>query len=170
VSAEPTTAERTLTVTWEDPVATAARGAELGGLERLRALVAGELPPPPIAELLGMRLAEVEEGRAVFEVEPGEQHYNPIGVVHGGYAATLLDSAVGCAVHTTLKKGERYTTLELKINLVRAITQDTGRIEAEGRIIHRGRTVGTAEGYLRDEAGRLYAHASTTCMIFPAKD
>ncbi|MCC7347997.1 MAG: PaaI family thioesterase [Variibacter sp.] len=132
-------------------------------------IVDGTMPAPPIAETLGFRLVEVEKGRALFQGVPEFRHYNPIGVVHGGYAATLLDSAVGCAVHTTLARGEGYTTLELKINLVRAITKDTGRLSAEGRIIHRGRTVGTADGTLRDGAGKLYAHATTTCMIFPAK-
>jgi uncharacterized protein (TIGR00369 family) len=139
------------------------------GLSFLRAIVAGELPSPPIAETLGFALVEVSEGRALFAGEPAFKHYNPIGVVHGGYAATLLDSALGCAVHTTLAKGEGYTTLELKLNLVRAITKDTGKVLAEGRILHRGRSVATADGYLRDASGRLYAHATTTCMIFPAK-
>ena len=139
------------------------------GLSFLKAIIDGTQPAPPIAETLGFALAEVAEGRAVFQGFPAFRHYNPIGVVHGGYAATLLDSAVGCAVHTTLKRGEGYTTLELKLNLVRAISKETGRVSAEGRILHRGRTVATAEGYLRDEAGRLYAHATTTCMIFPMK-
>jgi uncharacterized protein (TIGR00369 family) len=139
------------------------------GLSFLKAMIDGTMPAPPIAETLGFKLIEVKEGHALFEGVPAFRHYNPIGVVHGGYAATLLDSAVGCAVHTTLKKGEGYTTLELKLNLVRAITKDTGRVIAEGRLLHRGRTVATADGYLRDAAGRLYAHATTTCMIFPAK-
>ena len=139
------------------------------GMSFLQAIVAGELPTPPITETLGFALVEVSEGRAVFAGVPEFKHYNPIGVVHGGYAATLLDSAVGCAVHSTLAKGEGYTTLELKLNLVRAITKETGQVLAEGRILHRGRSVATAEGYLRDEAGKLYAHATTTCMIFPAK-
>ena len=107
--------------------------------------------------------------RRLGQCMPEFRHYNPIGVVHGGFAATMLDSALGCAIHSTLKKGEGYTTLELKVNLVRAITKDTGRLIAEGKLIHRGRTVGTADAYLRDEAGRLYAHATTTCMVFPAK-
>ena len=139
------------------------------GLSFLKAIVSGELPAPPIAETLGFQLVEVAEGRALFQGVPAFRHYNPIGVVHGGYAATLLDSAVGCAVHSTLAKGEGYTTLELKINLVRAITEKTGRVSAEGKLLYRGRTVGTAEGYLRDDAGKLYAHATTTCMIFPVK-
>jgi uncharacterized protein (TIGR00369 family) len=139
------------------------------GLSFLKAIAEGRLPSPPIAVTLGFALTEVEHGRAVFVSVPAYRHYNPIGVVHGGYAATLLDSALGCAVHSTLQTGEGYTTLELKLNLVRAITQDTGPVTAEGRVLHRGRTVGTAEGYLRDAQGKLYAHATTTCMIFPAK-
>lgn len=139
------------------------------GLSFLKALIAGELPAPPIAATLGFTLVAAEPGRAVFRGTPEYRHYNPIGTVHAGFAATLLDSAVACAVHPTLAKGEAYTTLELKLNLVRALTQDTGPVEAEGRVVHRGRTVATAEGYLRDGAGKLYAHATTTCMIFPAK-
>jgi uncharacterized protein (TIGR00369 family) len=139
------------------------------GVGFLQAIVDGTLPSPPIAQTLGFQLVEVSEGRALFQGVPEFAHYNPIGVVHGGYAATLLDSAVGCAVHSTLARGEGYTTLELKLNLVRAITRETGRVSAEGRILYRGRTMGTAEGYLRDDAGKLYAHATTTCMIFPAR-
>lgn len=140
------------------------------GVTFLREMVAGRHPVPPMAALLGFTLTEVDDGRAVFVGMPEQRHYNPIGVVHGGFAATVLDSALGCAVHSTLKQGEAYTTLELKVNLVRAITKDTGRVTAEGRIIHRGRTLATSEADLRDEAGRLYAHGTTTCMIFPAKE
>jgi uncharacterized protein (TIGR00369 family) len=139
------------------------------GLAFLQALIAGDLPAPPIAETLGFWLVEVETGRAVFAGTPEFRHYNPIGVVHGGFAATLLDSAVGCAVHSTLAKGEAYTTLELKLNLVRPLTDKTGLVRAEGRVLHRGRQMATAEGYLRDGADKLYAHATTTCMVFPAK-
>jgi uncharacterized protein (TIGR00369 family) len=139
------------------------------GLSFLRGLIAGKYPPPPITETLGFALVEVEHGRAKFAGTPSYKFYNPINVVHGGWAATLLDSALGCAVQSTCKKGESYTTLELKVNMVRAITTDTGPVFSEARIVHRGRTVGTAEAYLRDGAGKLYAHASTTCMIFPAK-
>ena len=138
------------------------------GLGFLKALLGGALPPPPITETLGFTLVEVEHGRVVFEGEPQFRHYNPIGTVHAGFTATLLDSAVACAVHSTLAKGETYTTLEIKLNLVRALTSKTGTVRAEGRVIHRGRTVATAEGELRDKDGRLYAHATTTCMIFPA--
>ena len=139
------------------------------GLGFLKALIAGELPAPPIAETLGFALVEAEPGRAVFAGTPQYRHYNPIGTVHAGFAATLLDSAVACAVQTTLKKGELYTTLEIKINLVRALTKEVGPVIAEGKVLHRGRTVATAEGYLKDRAGKLYAHATTTCMIFPSK-
>jgi uncharacterized protein (TIGR00369 family) len=139
------------------------------GLSFLKALIAGELPPPPITETLGFTLAEAEPGRVVFRGTPEFRHYNPLGTVHAGFAATLLDSAVACAVHTTIAKGEAYTTLELKLNLVRPITEKTGPVAAEGRVLHRGRTMATAEGYLKDAAGKLYAHATTTCMIFPAK-
>jgi uncharacterized protein (TIGR00369 family) len=137
------------------------------GIGFLKALIAGELPAPPIAETLGFALVEAEPGRAVFAGTPQYRHYNPIGTVHAGFAATLLDSAVACAVHTTLKQGEAYTTLELKLNLVRPLTEQTGLVRAEGRVLHRGRTVATAEGYLKDEADKLYAHATTTCVIFP---
>ena len=140
------------------------------GLSFLKAIVAGELPNPPISELMGFHLAEVEDGRAVFEGLPDFRHYNPIGTVHGGFAATLLDSALGCAIFSTIAKGDTWTTLELKFNLVRPLSKDTGPVRAEGRIVHRGRTVATSEGDLKDRAGKLYAHATTTCMIFPAKD
>ena len=139
------------------------------GVGFLKAMIAGAIPPPPLCELLGIRLVEAEQGRVVFEGTPGLQHYNPFGVAHGGLAATMLDSALGCVVHSTLPAGDGFTTLEFKINLVRAITKDTGPLRAQARILHRGRTVATAEGGLKDVAGRLYAHANTTCMIFPAK-
>ena len=139
------------------------------GLGFLNAIAAGTLPQPPISDLMGFHLVEVEPGRAVFEGVPELRHYNPIGSVHAGFAATLLDSALGCAIFSTLHKGDAWTTLELKLNLVRGLTKDTGPVRAEGRIIHRGRTVATSEGDLKDSAGKLYAHATTTCMIFPAK-
>jgi len=139
------------------------------GLGFLKAIIDGTLPKPPIADLLGFDIVEAERGRAVFEGVPEFRHYNPIGTVHGGLALTLLDSCMSCAVHTTLKLGELYTTLELKVNFVRAITKDTGLVRATGRLIHRGRTTGTAEGDVRDAAGNLLAHGTTTCMIFPGK-
>lgn len=138
------------------------------GLSFLRGIIEGRIPSPPMAETLGFRLIEVEKGRAAFESTPQFRHYNPIGVVHGGLAMTMLDSALGCAVHSTLDRGEAYTTLEIKVNLVRPLTKDTGPIRAEGRIVYRGRTLGTSEGDIRDASGKLYAHATTTCMVFPA--
>ena len=139
------------------------------GLGFLKAIIDGTVPNPPISELMGFHLVEAEQGRAVFEGVPEFHHYNPIGTVHGGFAATLLDSALGCAIFSTIAKGDTWTTLELKFNLVRPITKDTGPVRAEGRIVHRGRTLATSEGDLKDRAGKLYAHATTTCMIFPAR-
>jgi uncharacterized protein (TIGR00369 family) len=140
-----------------------------GGLAFLNDIVDGKLPQAPICAILGFHLAEAADGFAVFEGLPEFRHYNPIGTVHGGFAATLLDSALGCAVFSTMAKGEAWTTLELKVNFVRPIGKDTGPVRAEGRIVHRGRTVATAEGTVKDRAGKLYAHASTTCMVFPAR-
>jgi uncharacterized protein (TIGR00369 family) len=159
-------ADRTLTISWRDPRELAARAQSSGGLDFLRAIVAGELPPAPIQELLGFSLIEADEGRVVFAAEPAEQHYNPIGSVHGGVAATLLDSAMGAAVHSTLAQGSAYVTLEVKFNLVRAITAETGRVLAEGKVIHRGNTVATVEATLRsEEGGALLAHGTSTCLI-----
>jgi uncharacterized protein (TIGR00369 family) len=157
---------RTRTLSWEDPRPAAAAGAELRGIDYMRALAAGELPPPPIAVLMNMRPAEVEPGRAVFEGEPGEEHYNPIGVVHGGYAATILDSALGCAVHTTLALGEAYTTLSLEVKMVRPVTAETELVRAEAEVLYRGRRQATAQAKLTDaHTGKLLAHGSATCMI-----
>jgi uncharacterized protein (TIGR00369 family) len=159
---------RTLTVSWDDPMPGAKQAAGISGREYLTAMMEGRIPAPPIAKLLGFHLAEIGEGFAVFECTPGEQHYNPIGVVHGGLACTLLDSAMGCSVHTVLPAGAAYTTLEVKVNLVRAITTTSGLLRAEGRVVHAGKRMATSEGRLLDPAGKLYAHATTTCMVFPA--
>jgi uncharacterized protein (TIGR00369 family) len=149
-------------------VALAAAGAELDGLSFLRAIASGELPAPPIARLLGFDVVEVEEGRVVFACTPREDHYNPIGVVHGGLAMTLLDSAMGCAVHSTLPAGVPYTSLEVKTNFVRPLTADTGRVLATGTIVHRGTRVATADGrVVAERSGKLLAHASTTCLVTP---
>jgi uncharacterized protein (TIGR00369 family) len=160
---------RELTVSWTDPAALAAAGRSLSGLDFLRAIRDGRLPAPPIARLLGFRLVEVEAGQAAFEVMPGEQHYNPIGAVHGGLAMTLLDSAMGCAVQTHMPAGGGYTTLEAKTNLTRPITAQTGLLRAVGKVLHLGSRVATAEGRLVDAAGKLYAHASTTCMVLSSR-
>ena len=159
-------ASRTRTLVWQDPLATAAAGATMTGIEYMRAIVAGDVPPPPIAVTLRFGPVEVDDGRAVFSGEPGEEHYNPIGVVHGGYASTLLDSAAGCAVHTTLEKGEAYTTLTLEVKLVRPITSDTGRVRAEAEVVHRGRRQATAEAKLfAVDTEKLLATGTSTCMI-----
>jgi uncharacterized protein (TIGR00369 family) len=147
--------QRSITISWDDPMAAFAASKGLSGLQYMEKLIAGEITPPPIMKLIGYALLEVAKGHAVFGTTPAEQHYNPIGVVHGGIAMTLLDSAMGCAVHTLLPRGMGYTTLEAKINLVRAI----------GKVIHQGRSTATAEGRLEDGAGKLYAHATTTCIL-----
>jgi uncharacterized protein (TIGR00369 family) len=157
---------RTRTVTWDDPLIVPKAAAGRTGLELLQELLAHRLPPPPIANLMGFTIASVAEGSAVFEGEPGEYLYNPIGVVHGGYAMTLLDSALGVAVHTTLGVGERYTSLETKVNFVRPITLDTGMVRAEGKVIHRGGTTAVAEARLiAVQSGKLLAFGTTTCLI-----
>lgn len=157
---------RTRTVTWDDPLIGADAAKSMSGLDYLQAMLRGELPRPPISHTLDFVLESVSEGRATFVVTPQEFHYNPIGVVHGGLAATLLDSALGCAVQTMLPAGSGYTTLELHVNLVRAITKDTGQLRAEAEIIHMGRTTATAQAKLVDSTGKLYAHGTTTCLIF----
>lgn len=159
-------AVRTRTISWQDPVPGAQAGARMSGLDYLRAMERGELPPPPMMATMGFGMAEVEEGRVVFYADPDEYHYNPIGVVHGGLAATIADSVMGCAIHSTLPAGAGYTTLEFKINFVRPLTRDTGRVFCEGRTIHVGGRAATAEARLTDGEGRLYAHATTTCMVF----
>lgn len=140
---------------------------EMSGLEIFQKMIAGELPYPPIGETLGFMLVAASKGHVAFQGTPEHRHYNPIGSVHGGFHATLLDSCVGCAVHTMLEAGQGYTTLELKVNYVRALTDRTGPVRAEGKVIHVGRQVATAEGRIVDAQGKLYAHASTTCLVFP---
>jgi uncharacterized protein (TIGR00369 family) len=156
---------RTVEVKWDDPIQLAQAARSMAGLEFLRAMRDGRLPHPPICTLLGYNLTEVEPGHAVFEITAGERHYNPIGVVHGGIAMTLLDSAMGCAVQTKMPAGGGYTTLEAKTNLVRAITSETGRLRAIGKVVHAGKQVATAEARLEDPSGKLYAHASSTCIV-----
>jgi len=157
--------KRTLEISWEDPIALAQAGRTMSGIEFLRAIRDGKLPHPPICGLLGYRLTQVERGHVVFEITAAEQHYNPIGVVHGGIAMTLLDSAMGSAVQTEMAAGGGYTTLEAKTNLVRAITGDTGRLRAVGKLVHLGKRIATAEGRFEDASGKLYAHATTTCIV-----
>jgi uncharacterized protein (TIGR00369 family) len=163
--AQPPRRERT--ITWDDPLVTPREAVrrELSGLEFLRAIRDGELPPPPMAVLMGLTLATVEEGRVVFTVEPAEYHYNPIGVVHGGLAATLMDSAMGCAVQSLAPFGVAYTTLELKVNLVRALRSGMGVVSGEGSVLHFGRQIALAEARVIGPDGKLYAHATSTCLI-----
>ena len=159
-------AERTRTITWDDPMIGAQLAKTMSGLEYLQAMIDGKIPLPPITQTLGFRLAEVGEGRAVFTCEPSEFHYNPIGTVHGGLAATLLDSAMGVAVHSLLPQGAGYTTVELKVNLIRPMSSTTGLVRAEAEIVNAGRSIAIAQGRIVDSAGKLYAHSTTTCMIF----
>jgi len=142
------------------------RQKEMSGLEFVRGLADGTLPLNTIAKTLGYDIAEAESGRVVVTAEPGENHLNPAGTVHGGLAATMLDSCMGLAIQSTLKTGLSSTTLEFKISFLRPITPETGPIRAEGMVITRGRRVGTAEGRLTDGNGRLLVHGTTTCLIF----
>jgi uncharacterized protein (TIGR00369 family) len=159
---------RARTVEWEDPRPTAARSREMSGLELLEAIRVGRLPPPPIAVLMGFSILELAEGRVTFTVVPAEYHYNPIGVVHGGLAATLLDSAMGCAVHTTLPAGWSYGTLDLSVRFVRPITRDTGRIRCEGVVVHRGSKTATTEARVWAEgSGKLLAHGTGAALLLP---
>jgi uncharacterized protein (TIGR00369 family) len=140
------------------------------GLEHLEAIRDGRFPPPPIAELLGIELVEVGHGRATFSAHPGERHYNPIGVVHGGLAATLLDSAMGCAVQSTLEAGVGYTTLDLNTTFLRPITSDTGKVLCEAAVVHTGSRVATAEGRLFSAStGKLLATGTCSCVILRAE-
>jgi uncharacterized protein (TIGR00369 family) len=163
-----TESKRSRTYTWEDPMVGAGHAQTMSGMEYLQAMMDGKIPPPPIAQTLDFILTEMSEGRAVFTCTPSEFHYNPIGMVHGGLIATLLDSALGCCIHTLLPAGTAYTTLEIHTNLVRPLTRDTGEIRCEGNILHIGKRMATAEAKVTDRAGKLYGHGTTTCMIFPA--
>lgn len=157
---------RTRELAWQDPLASVALGAGKSGLEYVRAIQAGEIPPPPIAVLMNFSIAELEEGTAVFIGEPGEEHYNPIGVVHGGYASTLLDSALGCAVHTTLAAGTGYTSQTIEVKFLRPITRDTGAVRAEAQVVHRGQKTATSEARLTAvDSGKLLATGTSTCLI-----
>jgi uncharacterized protein (TIGR00369 family) len=158
-------AARSRTIEWQDPVASAQKGLLLSGLDYLRAIAKGELPPPPIAQLMDFRIAEIAEGKVTFAVQPSEFHYNPIGVVHGGLAATLCDSAMGCAVQSMLPAGTGYTTVDLNVTYLRPLTRETGLVRAIAELVHLGSRVGTAQARVVDASGKLYATATTTCMI-----
>ncbi|MEU5183231.1 PaaI family thioesterase [Streptomyces longwoodensis] len=158
---------RSRTIEWEDPRVSAAAVGRGSGLDFLRDVLAGRLPAPPISATLGFTLEEVEAGRAVFAMEPGEEHYNPIGSVHGGVYATLLDSAAGCAVQSVLPAGTGYTSLDLTLKFLRPITVDTGKVRAVGTVLNQGRRTALAQAELFDTADRLLAHATSSCMLFP---
>ena len=140
--------------------------ASMSGLEAMRGVIDGRFPAPPITKLMRFALTKVERGLAVFEALPTLDYYNPLGSVHGGVIATLLDSALGCSIHTTLEAGQGYITLEFKVSFIKAITENTGPLRAEGRVLNVGRRSGTAEARLTDAQRRLLAHATTTCLVF----
>jgi uncharacterized protein (TIGR00369 family) len=161
------TPDRTLQVTWEDPLIGAAQIQNMTGLEYLQAIIAGTFPPPPIAKLMQFDLAEVSEGRASFTVIPNESHYNPIGTVHGGLVCTLLDSVAGCAAQTTLPKGMAYTSLEIKVSYLRPVLASSGKLTAVGVVTKPGRRAAFVDATVTDASGKLVATASSTLLIFP---
>ena len=162
--------DRSRTYSWYDPLAALEEAAGLSGLDVMRLIVAGQLPQPPIAKTLGFRLVEIEPGRSVFECEPAEFHYNPIGTVHAGLATALLDSAMGCAFASTLEAGMAWTTLELKANFTRPLTSETGTVRCSGSVLHPGRTIGTTEARIEDADGRLRAHGTSTILVLGPND
>lgn len=156
---------RTRRFSWSDPLVGARAARAMSGREYLESMIRGEHAPPPVMSLMDIGLDEIDAGRIVFSLDPAEFHYNPIGSVHGGVLSTLCDSAMGCAVHSLLPAGVGYTTLELKVNFVRPLGVGSGRVRCEGRVIHLGARTATAEASVLDVAGKLYAHATTTCLI-----
>jgi uncharacterized protein (TIGR00369 family) len=161
----PMTVERSRTITWTDPAVTRQTATGQDGYERLRAIQRGELDPPPAARLLGMEIEDVQHGRTVFSLLADELHENPMGTMHGGVIAALVDTAMGCAVASNLSSDRGFTTLELKTNYLRPITTATGRIRAEGWVVHAGGRVVMTEARVTDDDGKLYAHATSTCLI-----
>jgi uncharacterized protein (TIGR00369 family) len=165
-SPEPNHHERTRTYQWGDPAISAASARQLDGLAFFREIAAGTLPPPPIMATLGLEAVSFEPGTAVFAFEPAEYHYNPIGSVHGGVYATMCDSACGCAVHTLLPAGAYYTSLDLSVRFIRPITSTSGRLVCEGRVENIGGRTALATARLTNADGKLFAHATSTCLIF----
>ncbi|NJP50201.1 PaaI family thioesterase [Streptomyces sp. SBST2-5] len=160
---------RTRAYDWADPAVSAEAVPHHSGLDFIRKLLDGELPAPPVAATLGFTLEEADHGRAVFALVPGEEHYNPIGSVHGGVYATLLDSAAGCAVQTVLPQGMGYTSLDLTLKFLRPVTAGTGKVRAIGTVLDYGRRTALAQAELRDSEDRLLAHATSSCMLFPVQ-
>lgn len=157
---------RSRTFEWADPAGNAALIGQRSGLDLLRAMIAGELPVPPVMQLIGASRLEAEEGRVSVEMTAQEFHYNPLGSVHGGVLSTLLDTAAGCAVHSTLPAGVGYTSLDLSVKFLRPVTTDSGLLRCEGTVLSRGRRTALAEARLTDGRGRLAAHATSSCLIF----
>ncbi len=155
---------------WSNPLEMAEKVKTMSGFDFLNGILNGELPPAPIAETLGFHPLSLEEGKAVFEFEPREFHYNPIGSVHGGVITTVLDTVMGCSLQSALPQGVAYTTLELKVNFLKAVTISDGKMKSTGKIIHLGKTTALVEADLKDEAGKVYAHGVSTCMIFNIKE
>jgi uncharacterized protein (TIGR00369 family) len=158
--------ESSRTVTWHDPLRSAAHGMTLPGIDYLRAMVSGDVPPPPIAQLLQFSLAEAEPGRVVFTCTPDASAYNPIGAVHGGLVCTLLDSVAGCAVHSTLAAGRGYTSIEIKVSYLKPVRVESGRLTAVGTVVKNGSRVAFAEGVVTDASGAVVATATSTLLVF----
>ena len=158
--------ERSRTVTWHEPGPTTAEGLTMAGIDYMRAVADGDLPQPPIAGLMQLELVEVDPGRAVFTCVPDESAYNPIGAIHGGLICTLLDSVTGCAVHTTLPQGKGYTSVEIKVNYLKAVRLSSGLLTATGTVVKAGARVGFTEGVVTDAAGTVVATATSTLLIF----
>ncbi|OBA58703.1 aromatic compound degradation protein PaaI [Mycobacterium sp. 1100029.7] len=159
-------AEQSRMISWRDPMTTQATVASMSGLSYWRAVADGQLPPPPVGELIQMRVTAVDNGRITFSCTPDGSMYNPLGMVHGGAVCTLLDTAAACALHTTLPRGIAYTSVEIKVNYLKAVTIDSGPLTAVGSIVKAGSRIGFAEGEVTDAAGKLVATATTTLLIF----
>lgn len=156
---------RERTYSWKDPLQTAAQALQMPGIDFLQAIIDGNIPPPPVMHTLDIKLGTLQQGVVTFSFTPQEFHYNPIGMVHGGVITTILDSAMGCALHSTLPQGVAYTTLELKVNFLKAVSTKTGLLTATGRLIQSGNRVALTEAQLTDASGNIYAHATSTCML-----
>ncbi len=158
--------ERSRTFTWEDPTIGSQQALKMQGIDYLKSMLEGKLPAPPLVYTLDFKMKSIEPGKAVFSFIPQEFHYNPIGSVHGGVISAILDSAMGCTVHSMLPAGKGYTTLELKANFLRPITKECGELISEGKIIHMGGKTALVEAQIIDQAGKVYAHSVSTCLLF----
>jgi len=158
--------ERSRTVTWYDPGPSTVKGLSMTGVDYLRAMIAGTLPPPPVAGLMQFDLVSADPGRVVFNCRPDESAYNPIGAVHGGLVCSLLDSVLGCALHSTLPKGRGYTSVEIKVNYLKAVRLSSGLLTATGTVVKSGTRVGFTEGVVTDASNATVATASSTLLVF----